>query len=56
MCTMPSCVIYIRKVNGNQYDLEGQGSSLYKLTGGKLYATLTPKEMVHILDQEHTRG
>lgn len=40
--TDPSCVVYIRNVSGNQYDLEGQGSSLNKLTGGKLNATLTP--------------
>ena len=40
--TDPSCVIYVRNVSGNQYDLEGQGSSLNKLTGGKLNATLTP--------------
>ncbi len=40
--TYPSCIIYVRNVNGNSYDLEGQGSSLYKLTGGKLYATLKP--------------
>lgn len=40
--TYPSCIIYIRNVNGKNYDLEGQGSSLYQLTGGKLYATLTP--------------
>ena len=40
--TYPSCVLYIRNVSGNNYDLEGQGSSLSKLTGGKLYATLTP--------------
>ena len=40
--TDPSCVIYIRNISGNQYDLEGQGSSLSTLTGGKLYATLTP--------------
>jgi len=40
--TDPSCVVYVRNVSGNQYDLEGQGSSLSKLTGGKLNATLTP--------------
>ena len=40
--TYPSCIIYVRNVGGNKYDLEGQGSSLYQLTGGKLYATLTP--------------
>lgn len=40
--TYPSCIIYVRNVGGNQYDLEGQGSSLNQLTGGKLYATLTP--------------
>ena len=40
--TYPSCIIYVRNVSGNNYDLEGQGSSLYQLTGGKLYATLTP--------------
>ena len=40
--TYPSCIIYVRNVGGNSYDLEGQGSSLYQLTGGKLYATLKP--------------
>ena len=40
--TYPSCIIYVRNVSVNKYDLEGQGSSLYQLTGGKLYATLTP--------------
>jgi hypothetical protein len=40
--TSPSCVIYVRNISGNNYDLEGQGSSLYTLSGNKLYATLTP--------------
>lgn len=39
--TNPSCVIYVRNISGDNYDLEGQGSSLYKLSGKKLYATLT---------------
>lgn len=43
VCTMPSCVIYIKNVGGNQYDFEAQGSSLYKLSGNKLYATLKPQ-------------
>ena len=43
VCTMPSCVIYIKGIKGNQYDFEAQGSSLYKLTGNKLYPTLTPQ-------------
>ena len=43
VCTMPSCVIYIKRVSSNQYDFEAQGSSLYKLTGNKLYPTLTPQ-------------
>ena len=28
VCTMPSCVIYVKRVSGNQYDFEAQGSSL----------------------------
>lgn len=43
VCTMPSCVIYIKNISDNQYDFEAQGSSLYKLTGNKLYPKLTPK-------------
>ena len=45
VCTMPSCVIYIKRINvsNNQYDFEAQGSSLYKLSGNKLYATLKPQ-------------
>ena len=43
VCTMPSCVIYVRRVSGNQYDFEAQGSSLYKISGNRFYATLTPQ-------------
>jgi len=43
VCTMPSCIIYIKHISGKQYDFESQGSSLYKLSGKKLYATLTPQ-------------
>jgi hypothetical protein len=30
-------------VSGNQYDFEAQGSSLYKISGNRFYATLTPQ-------------
>ena len=39
----PSTVIYVRNVGGNKYDLEGQGSSLYKLSNKKLYVILEPQ-------------
>ena len=43
ICTMPSCVIYIKRINGNQYDFEAQGSSLYNLSGKRMYPTLVPQ-------------
>ena len=41
--TMPSCVIYVKKISGNEYDFEAQGSGLHKLSGNRLYPTLTPQ-------------
>lgn len=36
----PSTVVYVTNVGGTKYDLEGQGSSLYKLSNKKLYVIL----------------
>lgn len=36
----PGSVVYIKKVDGTKYDIESQGSSLSKLTGGALYPQL----------------
>ena len=38
--TSPSTIIYVYNVKGSQYDMEGQGSSIHYLTGGKTYVTL----------------
>lgn len=38
--TSPSTIIYVTNVSGNQYDMEGQGTSIHALTGGKTYVTL----------------
>ncbi|MBQ8988563.1 MAG: hypothetical protein IJ067_02595 [Prevotella sp.] len=38
--TSPSTIIYVRSAGGNQYDLEGQGTGIYKISGGRLYASL----------------
>ena len=39
--TSPSCVLYIKSAGGNQYDIMGQGTSLYAITGNR-YINLTP--------------
>lgn len=36
----PGSVVYIKKTSGNKYDIEAQGSSLGKLTGGQIYPEL----------------
>ena len=41
--TAPSTVIYIDKLGNGKYDLIGQGTSIYKLTGGKLAIDITPQ-------------
>ena len=38
--TSPSTIIYVYNVGGNQYDMEGQGSSIHYLTGGRTYINL----------------
>ena len=43
VCTSPATVIYVRNVGGNKYDLEGQGTSLYKISGNRLYIILEPQ-------------
>ena len=39
--TSPTTIIYIRNASGDQYDMEGQGTSIYKISGNHLYITLT---------------
>lgn len=39
--TSPTTIIYIRNAGGDQYDMEGQGTSIYKISGNRLYITLT---------------
>ena len=38
--TSPSTIIYVYNVGGTQYDMEGQGSSIHYLTGGRTYVNL----------------
>ena len=38
----PSCVIFVKRLDNGQYDLCGQGSSLYAMTSGKLGVDITP--------------
>jgi len=38
--TSPSTVVYVYNVKGKQYDIEGQGTSIHYLTGGRAYVTL----------------
>ena len=38
--TSPSTIIYVYSVGGNQYDMEGQGTSIHYITGGKTYVYL----------------
>jgi len=37
----PSTILYLNKISGSSYDFESQGSSIYKLSGNRLYVTLT---------------
>lgn len=39
--TSPTTIVYIRNASGDQYDMEGQGTSIYKISGNRLYITLT---------------
>ena len=41
--TSPSTVIYVKNISGNKYDLEGQGTSLYKISSNRLYIILDPQ-------------
>lgn len=43
VCASPATVIYVRNVGGNKYDLQGQGTSLYKISGNRLYIILEPQ-------------
>ena len=38
--TSPATVIYLRKISGNNYDIEGQATSLYQLSGNRLTVTM----------------
>ena len=40
VCTSPATVVYVRNIGGDKYDLEGQGTSLYKISGSRLYIIL----------------
>ena len=39
----PASIIYIRNVNG-KYDLAAQGTSIYKIAGGKTYLDINPRD------------
>ena len=39
----PATIIYVKNISDNKYDLEGQGSSLYKMSKQRLYIILTPQ-------------
>ena len=41
--TSPSTVVYIYNVSGSQYDIEGQGTSIHEISGGRLYINLLPQ-------------
>ncbi len=43
VCASPATVVYAKNVGGNKYDLRGQGTSLYKISGNKLYIILEPQ-------------
>ena len=43
----PASIIYIRNVNG-KYDLAAQGTSIYKIAGGKTYLDINPRDNVYI--------
>ena len=38
--TSPSTIVYISNVSGNQYNIEGQGTSIKKISGGKININL----------------
>ena len=39
----PATIIYVRSMGDNKYDLEGQGTSLYKISKQRLYIILVPQ-------------
>lgn len=39
----PATIIYVKNISDNKYDLEGQGSSLYKMSKQRLYIILIPQ-------------
>lgn len=40
VCASPATVIYVKNISGDKYDLQGQGTSLYKISGNRLYIIL----------------
>ena len=43
ICASPATVVYVKNISGNKYDLQGQGTSLYKISGSRLYIILEPQ-------------
>ena len=39
----PATIVYVKNIGDNKYDLEGQGTSLYKISKERLYIILTPQ-------------
>ena len=39
----PATIVYVRNISDNKYDIEGQGTSLYKISKQRLYIILTPQ-------------
>ena len=41
--TSPSTIVYVSNLGGNQYNIEGQGTSIYAISGGRLNINLVPQ-------------
>ena len=39
----PATIVYVKSMGDNKYDLEGQGTSLYKISKQRLYIILIPQ-------------
>ena len=39
----PATIVYVKNIGDNKYDLEGQGTSLYKISKERLYIILIPQ-------------
>ena len=46
----PASVFYVRNVSGTQYDLEAQGTSIYKLTGGKKFIDVYDEGGIYLFE------